>query len=182
MGTAATPGLLCQPRVIMKMIMESIRNVDWQGKPKFSEKTCLSATFVHHKIPRAHPGLNPGRRGGKFSLLPTPETANEILTSLMNYIAYIRYIHYIIYKITISVACSTLLTPYVYDSFNGDMPEKTYRPTSLCITVTMMFITDTGLQYILTRWCSVFNRAWILRGRVGEVWIWSRKNLQDYPV
>jgi hypothetical protein len=28
-------------------------------------KTCPSATFVHHKIPRAHPGLNPGRRGGK---------------------------------------------------------------------------------------------------------------------
>jgi hypothetical protein len=29
------------------------------------EKTCPSATFVHHKIPRAHPGLNPGLRGGK---------------------------------------------------------------------------------------------------------------------
>jgi hypothetical protein len=25
--------------------------VGWQGKPKFSEKTCPSATFVHHKIP-----------------------------------------------------------------------------------------------------------------------------------
>jgi hypothetical protein len=24
---------------------------DWQGKPKFSEKTCPSATFVHHTIP-----------------------------------------------------------------------------------------------------------------------------------
>jgi hypothetical protein len=28
-GTASTPGLLCQPRVIVKMIVE---NVDWQGK------------------------------------------------------------------------------------------------------------------------------------------------------
>jgi hypothetical protein len=36
-----------------------------QGKPKISEKTSPSATFVHHKIPRAHPGLNPGRRGRK---------------------------------------------------------------------------------------------------------------------
>jgi hypothetical protein len=37
-----------------------------QGKPKFSEKTCLSATFVHHKIPHDRDsGLNPGRRGGK---------------------------------------------------------------------------------------------------------------------
>jgi hypothetical protein len=26
-------------------------NVDWQGKPKFSEKTCPSTTFVHQKIP-----------------------------------------------------------------------------------------------------------------------------------
>jgi hypothetical protein len=26
-------------------------NGDWQGKPKFSEKTCPSATFNHHKIP-----------------------------------------------------------------------------------------------------------------------------------
>jgi hypothetical protein len=49
----------------MKMIVESMMNVDWQGKPKFSEKTCPGATFVHHKIPRAHAGLNPGRRGGK---------------------------------------------------------------------------------------------------------------------
>jgi hypothetical protein len=51
-GTAATPGLLCQPRVIVKMIVDRSRwNADWQGKPKFSEKTCPSATFVHHKIP-----------------------------------------------------------------------------------------------------------------------------------
>jgi hypothetical protein len=52
-GTADTPGLLCQPRVIVKMIVESRWNGDWQGKPKFSEKTCPSATFVHHKIPHA---------------------------------------------------------------------------------------------------------------------------------
>jgi hypothetical protein len=51
-GTAATPGL-CQPRVKVKMFVESRWNVDWQGKPKFSEKTCPSATFVHHKIPHA---------------------------------------------------------------------------------------------------------------------------------
>jgi hypothetical protein len=52
-GTAATPGLLCQPRVIVKMIVESRWNVDWQRKPKLSEKTCPSATFVHHKISHA---------------------------------------------------------------------------------------------------------------------------------
>jgi hypothetical protein len=50
-GTAATPGLLCQPRVIVKMIVEMQMECRLEGKPKFSEKTCPSATFVHHKIP-----------------------------------------------------------------------------------------------------------------------------------
>jgi hypothetical protein len=49
-GTAATYGLLCHPRVIVKMIVEKQMECRWQGKPKFSEKTCPSATFAHHKI------------------------------------------------------------------------------------------------------------------------------------
>jgi hypothetical protein len=52
--------------VIVKMIVESRWNVDWQGKPKFSEKTCPSATFVHHKIPHAQVRFRtPDRSGGK---------------------------------------------------------------------------------------------------------------------
>jgi hypothetical protein len=27
----------------------------WQGKPKYSEKTCPSAIFVQQKIPHDHP-------------------------------------------------------------------------------------------------------------------------------
>jgi hypothetical protein len=50
-GTAATPALLCQPRVIVKMIVEKQMECRLAGEKKFSEKTCLSATFVHHKIP-----------------------------------------------------------------------------------------------------------------------------------
>jgi hypothetical protein len=50
-GTAATPGLLCQPQVIAKMIVEKQMECRLAGEPKFSEKTCPSATFVHHKIP-----------------------------------------------------------------------------------------------------------------------------------
>jgi hypothetical protein len=37
--------------VIVKMIVEKQMERDWQGKPKFSEKTCPNATSVHHKIP-----------------------------------------------------------------------------------------------------------------------------------
>jgi hypothetical protein len=44
-GTVATPGLLCQPRVIMKTIVEK------QMECRLAGETCPSATFVHHKIP-----------------------------------------------------------------------------------------------------------------------------------
>jgi hypothetical protein len=60
-------------------------NVDWQGKPKFSEKTCPSAIFVHHKIPRAHPGLNAGRRGGK----PVTNSLSYGAAGISNYLGFI---------------------------------------------------------------------------------------------
>jgi hypothetical protein len=37
---------------------------DWQGKPKYSEKTCLSATLSTTNPTWTDPGSNPGRRGG----------------------------------------------------------------------------------------------------------------------
>jgi hypothetical protein len=40
-------------------------NEDWLGKPKYSEKTCPSATLVTTNHTLLDPGLNPGRRGGK---------------------------------------------------------------------------------------------------------------------
>jgi hypothetical protein len=65
-GSAATPGLLCQPRVIVKMIMEK------QIECRLAEET----EVLGESLPQRHfcpsqnstwkdPGLNPGRRGGK---------------------------------------------------------------------------------------------------------------------
>jgi hypothetical protein len=51
-GTAATPGLLRQPRVIVKMIVEKQIECRLAGETQvLGEKTCPSATFVHNKIP-----------------------------------------------------------------------------------------------------------------------------------
>jgi hypothetical protein len=50
-GPAATPGLLCQPRVTVKMIVEKQMEYRLAGETEGLEKTCPSATFVHHKIP-----------------------------------------------------------------------------------------------------------------------------------
>jgi hypothetical protein len=40
-------------------------NEDWQGKPKYSEKTCSSATLSTTNLTWPGPRSNPGRRGGK---------------------------------------------------------------------------------------------------------------------
>jgi hypothetical protein len=40
-------------------------NEDWQGKPKYSEKTCPSATLSTTESTWPDPGANPSRRGGK---------------------------------------------------------------------------------------------------------------------
>jgi hypothetical protein len=40
-------------------------NEDWQGKPKYSEKTCPRATLSTTNPTWPDPGLNPARRGGK---------------------------------------------------------------------------------------------------------------------
>jgi hypothetical protein len=38
---------------------------EWQGKPKYSEKTCPGSTLSTTNPTWPDPGLNPGRRGGK---------------------------------------------------------------------------------------------------------------------
>jgi hypothetical protein len=44
--------LLCQPRVLVKMIVEKQMECRLTGETEvLGEKTCPSATFVHHKIP-----------------------------------------------------------------------------------------------------------------------------------
>jgi hypothetical protein len=40
-------------------------NIDWQGKPKYSEKTCPSATLSITNPTWLDPSSNPGSRGGK---------------------------------------------------------------------------------------------------------------------
>jgi hypothetical protein len=50
-GTTATPGLLCQPRVIVKMIVEKQMECRLAGETEALGENLPSATFVHHKIP-----------------------------------------------------------------------------------------------------------------------------------
>jgi hypothetical protein len=64
-GTAATLGPLCQPRMIVKMIVEKQMECRLAGE-SFRRKPAPAPLFSITKIPHDHtPGLNPGRRGGK---------------------------------------------------------------------------------------------------------------------
>jgi hypothetical protein len=64
-GTAATPGLLCQPRVI-KMIVEKQMECRLTGETEVLGENLPQRHFCpSQKITRPDPGLNPGRRGGK---------------------------------------------------------------------------------------------------------------------
>jgi hypothetical protein len=51
----------------MRVIWSNWWNEDWQGKPKYSEKTCPSPspTLSTTNSTWPDPGLNPGRRSGK---------------------------------------------------------------------------------------------------------------------
>jgi hypothetical protein len=57
-------GLLYQPRIIDD-VWSSRWNENWQGKPKYSEKTCPTATLSTTNPPWPDLGSNPGRRGEK---------------------------------------------------------------------------------------------------------------------
>jgi hypothetical protein len=59
-------GLLYQPRMIDRWLLWRNRwNANWQGKLKYSEKTCPSATLSSTNPTWPDPGSNTGRRGGE---------------------------------------------------------------------------------------------------------------------
>jgi hypothetical protein len=65
-GTAATPSLLCQPRVIVKMIVEKQIECRLAGETEVLGENLPQCHFCLSQNPTwPDPSLNPGRRGGK---------------------------------------------------------------------------------------------------------------------
>jgi hypothetical protein len=65
-ATAATPGLLRQPRVIVKMIVEKQMECRLAGETDVFGENQPQRHFCPSQNPTwPDPGLNPGRRGGK---------------------------------------------------------------------------------------------------------------------
>jgi hypothetical protein len=59
-GTAATPGLLCQPRVIMKMIVESMMERRLAGETEVLGENLSQRHFCPSQNPTYPPGFEPG--------------------------------------------------------------------------------------------------------------------------
>jgi hypothetical protein len=67
-GTAATPGRLCQPRVILMISVEKQMKCRLAGETKVLGENLPQRPFCPSQNPTwADPGLNPGRRGGKLA-------------------------------------------------------------------------------------------------------------------
>jgi hypothetical protein len=65
-GTAATIGLLHQPQIVDDGDCGAVGGMRiWQGKPKYSEKTCPSATLSSTDPTWPDQGSNTGRCGRK---------------------------------------------------------------------------------------------------------------------
>jgi hypothetical protein len=65
-GTVATPGLLCQPQVIVKMIVEKQMECRLAGETEVLGENPPQRHFCPSQNPTwPDPGLNPGCRGGK---------------------------------------------------------------------------------------------------------------------
>jgi hypothetical protein len=58
--TAATPGLLCQPRVIMKMIVESMMECILAGENEVLGGNLPQRHFCPSQNPTCPPGFEPG--------------------------------------------------------------------------------------------------------------------------
>jgi hypothetical protein len=59
-GTAATPGLLCQPQVIMKMIVESMMKCRLAGETEVLGENLPRRHFCPSRNPTCPPGFEPG--------------------------------------------------------------------------------------------------------------------------
>jgi hypothetical protein len=59
-GTAATPGLLRQPRVIVKMIVEKKEEWRLTGETEVFRENLPRRHFVHHKSHMPRAGFEPG--------------------------------------------------------------------------------------------------------------------------
>jgi hypothetical protein len=101
-------------------------NEDWQGKPKYSEKTCPSATLSTTNPTWPDPGSNTGRRGGKpatnhlsygaalsisyYYLRPSSSNAHSLLTTPSAHLLVFKFDTFVLWGF---LRCDVNV-PYIY--------------------------------------------------------------------
>jgi hypothetical protein len=87
-GIAATPGLLCQPRVIVKMAVEKQMECRLAGETEVLGENLPQRHFCPSQDPTwPNPSVNPGRHSGKPAtnrLSYGAATCNEMLRAKIN--------------------------------------------------------------------------------------------------
>jgi hypothetical protein len=122
-------------------------NEDWQGKPKFSEKTCPSATLSTKNPTSLDPGLNPGRRGGKPA------------TNLLSYGAAFALVYLLLFK---TLIVCTYLKNLLFEG--NEMPFVIFLRTIVHKTkfgtYSLVFITGAELYHWLHHFRCALNCLW----------------------
>jgi hypothetical protein len=85
-GTAATPGLMCQPRVIVKMIMEKQMECRLAGETEVLGENLSQRHFCSSQnLTWPDPGLNPDHRCGNCLSLPNQTSENAAQSGLFDF-------------------------------------------------------------------------------------------------
>jgi hypothetical protein len=98
-------------------------NEDWQGKPKYSEKTCPSSTLSNTNLTWPDPGSNPGRRDGK--------PASNLLSygAACPSLSYLNCACNILMLYVVSLVCHA--TNFVYAVFLAQLRNSLFRRCSI---------------------------------------------------
>jgi hypothetical protein len=146
-GTAATPGLLCQPRVIVKMIVEKQTECRMAGETEvLGENLPQRHSCTSQNLTWSDPVLNPGRRGGKPA------------TNRLSYGAAPHWCYHDSYQ-SLQVNAGLILQmeygcPFSYSLFNHPSLIKN------CF-IYLLFLTTSTFQKVKTTWCTV--ACWLIK-------------------
>jgi hypothetical protein len=99
-------------------------NEDWQEKPKYSEKTCPSATLSTTNPTWPDLGSNPDRRGGK----PATNRLSYGTATIARVLVHFQELEWSVYKISLRVRRHQVVTKIIRLSFRGCwIPFSTLR-------------------------------------------------------
>jgi hypothetical protein len=128
-------------------------NENWQGKPKYSEKTCPSAILSTTNPTWPDPGANPGRRGGKRQLLTLDITFFMFQRNVQELVnLYFSSSHKLILTFIKRYRWQWYLEIKATDTASSNGHNSWIRDRNSVTDYICNFLSSQGRQFLLTCW------------------------------